>query len=625
MSEQIKLISKIKTNTLTNFIQEIRYPFYKKLQPNSVVKFDSPFTALVGPNGSGKSSVLTSLYGAVRGNSLGKFWFSTKLDPIISDDAGGPPRIIYKYIPDGMTKQVEVIKLRVRSARTGKREDPDYWETAKPRKTDGMKDLSKVIEPDEAEHRSQFRWKAVDKKVIFVDFRKELSAFDISFYFSDIKSNPHYHTVQDFLRDRSKSLSRKLENPKSLPTSWHSQMIDKLNLLSDVELKWCNKILGKSYISAKRVKHSLFGNVGYSIIFEDQGHKYSEAVAGSGEVAVVNTVCSILSAPMNALILLDEPEVSLHPGAQNELRNLLFEIILEKQAQVVISTHSEHFLKGLPASSIKMFNQNPSNGLFQISNQITPDQAFSRLGGRNDTESTIYVEDDLAQAVITEAIRDIDPTVLNNYRIRPYPGGADTIKKHLPVQFAITDDISKDIVILDGDKRVSVHKKYKNRFKSKLDSGELVEKLFSSDVSITESRCLNGILSQQTGINGSTYLIPVDGGDAPKELKEKQKLESKLRILDKYHEKFHFMNTDTPEELVWLVAKGKLPEIYQELLLTGDYKTRFENSCIEMYGKSETNAVTILNMQKAFLKARDREHPLWVELLADVRQFLDLQ
>lgn len=625
MSEQIKQISKIKTDKLTNFIQEIRYPFYKKLQPNSVVKFDSHFTALVGPNGSGKSSVLTSLYGAVRGNNLSAFWFSTELDPILSSVDGGPPRFIYKYIPEGMTKQVEVIKLRVRAARTGKREDPDYWETARPRQSDGMVKLSKVIEPDEIEHRSQYRWKAVAKKVIIIDFRKELSAFDTAFYFNDIKSNPHYHTVQDFLRDRSKSLSKKLEKPSSLPTSWHSQMVGELKPLSKDELAWCNRILGKNYISAKRVRHSLFGNIGYSIIFEDHGHKYSEAVAGSGEVAVVNTVCSILKAPENALILLDEPEVSLHPGAQNELRNLLFEMILEKQAQVVISTHSEHFLKGLPASSIKMFNQSPSDGLFQISNKITPDQAFSRLGGRNDTESTIYVEDELAQAIITEAIRDIDPTVLNNYRIRPYPGGADNINKHLPVQFAITDDISKDIVILDGDKRVSVHKKDRKKYKEKLDAGILVEKQFSSDISQTDSKSVNKILSKQTGIKGNTYIIPVDGGDAPEELKEAQRLNSKLRILDKYHEKFHFMNTDTPEELAWTIAKGRFPEIYKELHETGDYKTRFKNASIDMHGESETNAVTILSLQKAFLKARDKEHPLWIELLTDVRQFLDLQ
>lgn len=625
MLDKIKEISKIKTDKQTNFIQEIRYPFYKKLQNNSVVKFNSHFTALVGPNGSGKSSVLTSLYGAVRGRSLGDFWFSTELDPIVSDDAGGPPRIIYKFIPEGMKKQVEVIKLRVRSARTGMRENPDYWETAKPRIADGMNKLSKTIEPNEVNHRGQYRWKAVDKKVIFVDFRKELSAFDISFYFYDIKSNPHYHTVQDLLRDRSKSLSKKIEHPNLLPASWHSQMVDKFEPLSPDKLAWCNRILGKNYISAKRVKHSLFGNVGYSIIFEDQGHKYSEAVAGSGEIAVVNTVCRILDAPSNALILLDEPEVSLHPGAQNELRNLLFEMIIEKRAQVVISTHSEHFLKGLPASSIKMFNQNLSNGLFQISNQITPEQAFSRLGGINDTESTIYVEDDLAQVIIEAVINDIDPTVLNNYRIRPYPGGADTIKKHLPVQFAITDDISKDIVILDGDKRASVHKKYRNKYKDKLGSGLLVEKQFSADISQTDLRCLNEILSKQTGINGNTYIIPVDGGDAPEERKEEQRIKSKLRILDKYHEKFHFMNTDTPEELVWKIAKGRLSEIYQEQFLTGCYKNRFKNACIDMYGKNDTNAVTILSLQKAFLKARDNQHPLWLELLDDVKQFLDLQ
>ncbi|EOD5342667.1 AAA family ATPase [Vibrio parahaemolyticus] len=626
MSELIRKISRIKTHKLHNFIQEIRYPFYKKLEHNCTVTFNSPFTVLVGPNGSGKSSVLTSLYGAVRGNNLNKFWFSTKLDPIVSTEVGGSPRFIYKYIPDGMEEAVEVIKLRVRRVGSStKREDPDYWETAKPRQADGMEKLPDHIPDEHKEHRSASRWRAVKKQVVLIDFRKELSAFDISFNFTNIRYIDSYNTIQDFLRDRTTTLSNKLQKPEKLPTSWYKQHVEKVQILSDKELEWCNKILGKNYVSAKRVEHSLFGNSGYSIIFEDIGHKYTEAVAGSGEVAVVNTVCKVLSAQNNALILLDEPEVSLHPGAQNELRNLLFETVLNKNAQVVISTHSDHFLKGLPNNFIKVFSQNPTSGLFQVINSCTPSQAFSRIGGTLEQKSRIYVEDDLAKAVVEAAIQDIDSNMISNYMVTAYPGGADTIIKNLPLHFAVTEDISNDIVILDGDKRKSIHAKDVKRYEKEIRTKKLFVKKFSSDIAKNDFRTINKTLSEQTGINGATFSLPLDDGNAPREKKEQQAIKMKLDILDKYHEKFHFLNTDTPEELLWEVAHGSLPKIYKDSIKVEDYKGKFELATKQMFGDEETNADNILNLQKIFLNHRDKSHYLWQQLMDDIKLVLSLE
>ncbi|MFS1891810.1 ATP-binding protein [Vibrio lentus] len=620
MPDQIKKISKIKTHKMTNFIQEIRYPFYKKLQLNSTLTFDSAFTALVGPNGSGKSSVLTSLYGAVRGNSLGDFWFSTELDPIQNDESGGSARIIYKYIPDGMEEQVEVIKLRIRSARTGQRENPDYWETAKPRVSDGMEKMPDNSPEEHEVHRNATRWKAVNKDVIYIDFRSELCAFDIAFYFKDMDICKYYTHVQDFLRDRSRSLKNKLSRPSSLPTSWHSQHIGQVEILTDHQLYWANKILGKHYVSAKRVLHTMFEDKGYSIFFNDGSNEYTEAAAGSGEVAVINCVCKVLSAPTNALILLDEPEVSLHPGAQNELRNLLFEAIIKKNAQVVVSTHSEHFLKNLPNNAIKLFQQDVS-GRYSISNQCSPEQAFSRLGGISDTKVKIYVEDLLAQSLIETALEDIDSAVSNNYSVIPYPGGADTIVKQLPVLLAVTNDTSQDIALLDGDKRKSVHARNQHNYRTEIQNGTLQVKRFSQDIAQSEYRNLDNILTKQTGVNGSKFPLPLNGGNASNVT---QAIDLKLSILNKYHEKFHFMNTDTPEELIWEIADGTLPNIYKRTIIEADFKDKFKSACIEMNGVEETNSETILQLQKVFIRNRDKNHPKWVELLSTLKLSLNL-
>ncbi|WP_396631538.1 AAA family ATPase, partial [Lysinibacillus sp. D4B1_S16] len=44
-------------------------------------------------------------------------------------------------------------------------------------------------------------------------------------------------------------------------------------------------------------------------------------------------------------MLLDEPEVSLHPGAQARIKYLILELIKKKKIQVIISTHSTIFVE----------------------------------------------------------------------------------------------------------------------------------------------------------------------------------------------------------------------------------------------------------------------------------------
>jgi predicted ATPase len=64
------------------YIEHIRYPFYRNLEADTNITFDFSFTFLVGKNGGRKSSTLQSLYGCPKGYSLGDYSFTTELDPI---------------------------------------------------------------------------------------------------------------------------------------------------------------------------------------------------------------------------------------------------------------------------------------------------------------------------------------------------------------------------------------------------------------------------------------------------------------------------------------------------------------------------------------------------------------
>lgn len=621
MSDLLTRIKKRPIGSFNNYILNIRFPFFKKLKNGASIDLDFPFVALVGPNGSGKSSTLQALYGCPASYNVAHYWFSTAIDPI--EESGNENyRYIYKYQPRGYRLPVEIAQKRVQ-----RKDDPDYWETARPTIKDNMEAMPEPYDKSLSKLRSQTRWKKVHKEVVYIDFRAELSAFDKFFYFGTYTKSESIDSKQDFLRQRSRVLKSHIEQigTSSSVISWHSKETTNVELLNEKELDWVNKILGKNYISAKIVSHNLFNNLGYSIIFTNSISSYSEAVAGSGEVSVVNCVIKVLRAAEDSLILLDEPEVSLHPGAQKALRELLFSAILEKGCQVIVSTHSEHFVNGLPNNAIKLFQFEAANHTYNIINNCSAEQAFLRLGSEfYGTKRKIYVEDNLAKEIVNAAAIEIDEKILTNVDIVVYPGGADTIVKNLLVHFAVSETPNKDIVFLDGDMKKTIDAAESEKYSDELEKGKFCIKSFRKDIPESELSNLDNILFSQTGTKGSSFDLPLDGGNADN---LNQRTEFKLKMLDIYHKKFNFMNIDTPEELIWeIVSNSDLLNInsIKKRFSTGSYKDRFRLFSEDDYG-SKTNSTQILETQKRFLAKRDTSHPLWVSFKEILRLMLEAE
>jgi predicted ATPase len=605
--EMMDYISKLSCrglNGFDNYIEQIRFPFFKKISRNQEITFDFPFTALVGPNGSGKSSALQALYGACLGKSVSDFWFSTQMDPI-KGTGNEINRFIYKFKPYGYDSSVEVLNQRTTST---KRADPDYWETQSPTKRDNMAPMP-PLKANQAKFRSKTRWNPINKEVVYIDFRSELSAFDKCFYFGHFEKSISIKNIKDFLRTRSKSLKKIIDND-TFPKDWNSKKVANIYQLTDVALTWSNRILGKNYSEAKIIEHDLFNQNGISIIFNTSGHTYSEAVAGSGEVAVVTSVINILQAKPHSLILLDEPEVSLHPGAQLKLRELLLHKTSSDSCQVVISTHSETFLKGLPNNAIKLFYLDEANQTYTVASEASPDQAFFRLGGMNNAKGMrLYVEDDLAKLLVEEAIKEVDPTYLDDLLVIPHPGGAATIIKSLTVSFALSEaPCTSQLVLLDGDmKRPGV-------------------KRLSKDIAENEYSNLNKILAEQTGVDGKNFDLPLNGGKGSKEIQKQQKTKLLLKVLDAFHQHFKFMNTNTPEELVWQISNQtpKMKALCQNISC-GDYKERFKELATGLF--TQVDSESIFNAQTMMLKNRDSSHEFWIEfknLLKDILKISDI-
>ncbi len=68
---------------------------------------------------------------------------------------------------------------------------------------------------------------------------------------------------------------------------------------------------------------------------------------GFGVSQVLPVLVQCFYVPEKSIILIDQPEVHLHPYAQSALADVMIDIIKNRNIQLVIETHSEHFLRRL--------------------------------------------------------------------------------------------------------------------------------------------------------------------------------------------------------------------------------------------------------------------------------------
>ncbi|MDL2284976.1 AAA family ATPase [Oxalobacter sp. OttesenSCG-928-P03] len=458
LEENINTLAQLlAANQLEPYIRHIRFPNYKNISPGTKIDFTFPITALVGANGTNKSSILRAIWATPGNNNLGTFWFSTHLDPILEE--GGRSRFIYGYRNEHQNKIVEVIKTRIKRSKTeNQAEDPDYWEPSRPIIQDGMEPMPK-INPEEGvpKGRSRTRWNLINKNVLLLDFRGILSAFDKVFYHGDINNNKKlvsHANKTDFIRSRSGRLKKSIESGNKNDFFRKNQRIinNENLLLSNDEVFEISKILGREYSEIKIIRHYYFNCDAYTALIKTKNLLYTEAFAGSGEFSVIRTVYDISRASDGSLILMDEPETSLHPGAQDRLMDFLFSKAISKKLQIIISTHSSAIVRRLPKEAIKVLTLNPdASNIELLSQEAIPDQAFYYLGEPVRSKKTILVEDILSKEIVSKVLRSMETGISSTFDVSFLPGGAEALWKQAA---AYAKGKNNDIFVLfDGDKR----------------------------------------------------------------------------------------------------------------------------------------------------------------------------
>jgi hypothetical protein len=176
-----------------------------------------------------------------------------------------------------------------------------------------------------------------------------------------------------------------------------------------VEIRnWTCRILGHSYdaLSTHQIGYNPLFPVARVISVSRHGCSYSETHMGFGEGRAQFMVHSIEALPDKSLVLLEEPETSLHQRAQHEFGHYLVDVAFRKGHQILLTTHSEYLLSALPGAS-RIFLYPGERGIEQLCG-ITAVQANSLLTDGFDKALTILVEDDCAAAILAEILDRAD-------------------------------------------------------------------------------------------------------------------------------------------------------------------------------------------------------------------------
>ena len=80
------------------------------------------------------------------------------------------------------------------------------------------------------------------------------------------------------------------------------------------------------------------------ITLQDGRTQVNLADVGFGVSQVLPVIVALLSAPRGSLVLLEHPDIHLHPRAQAELADLLIEVASAGEIQILVESHSEHLL-----------------------------------------------------------------------------------------------------------------------------------------------------------------------------------------------------------------------------------------------------------------------------------------
>lgn len=181
------------------------------------------------------------------------------------------------------------------------------------------------------------------------------------------------------------------------------------------------------------------------------GLKYSSLSMGTGEQRIIKIFETVMNAEPYSLILIDEIDLLLHVSSLKRLIVQLADLADRKNLQIIFTTHSLEMVNMTDYVGIQYLSsvkyEEGKEAMF-VYDRISSDLIYN-LTGDADRDIKIYVEDEMAKAVIKKVLRVLGAS-----------GRAEVIK-YGAIENAFTlaaakvlsgEDTANTLIVLDGDK-----------------------------------------------------------------------------------------------------------------------------------------------------------------------------
>jgi predicted ATPase len=223
-----------------------------------------------------------------------------------------------------------------------------------------------------------------------------------------------------------------------------SLQLTKRNEIEDAAYR-VSRILGSNYeeiyfqgVSAKS-RESELG------IAKRLGAIYSENNMGFGEGRLIYTVRLLEQCPQQSLIVLEEPETSLHESAQYEFVKYLMDVVNRRHHQIIFSTHSSIMMDALPPEGRKLLMRD--NDGVKVFDNVSSSRVKTALSAGESGHFVICVEDKFAQSLLREILRRFDQNLMASVEVLPFGDS----KAVVSAMKAIVHSGQRAIAVLDGD------------------------------------------------------------------------------------------------------------------------------------------------------------------------------
>lgn len=227
-------------------------------------------------------------------------------------------------------------------------------------------------------------------------------------------------------RGPSRSYSRVFKD--SVPKGWEKKVTEAVGY-----------ILGKKYDEFRFTEHSK-----YTLPVVRCGSTvYSGLNMGAGENALFEIFSTICAAGPGALLVMDEIELGLHAEAQRRLVEKLKDVCLESRIQVICTTHSKEVFDCLPPDA-RFFVESVASKT-RVTQGVSSEFAFSKLSAAPSDEVQVFVEDNVARAILLAAV----PAAVRTRISVKVIGSAASISRQLAASYVRGEESVR--AVFDGD------------------------------------------------------------------------------------------------------------------------------------------------------------------------------